>query len=668
MTAKTLDDRDRFGGRSHAMARRAAILSCLALACATPRAARANPWNGKVVLQAFWWDARNDDYPQNWYTYLAKLAPRLRRLGFDGIWIPPPSKGNSGGFSMGYDVFDQYDLGEKDEKGGVATHFGNKDQLLRLVAVAHANGLEVYPDVVLNHTIGGQKDPAAPGDKFKTFRYRGFAGPQAGRWPKNHPDFHPNSGHPCTDGDICEQKWGPDICYRDPDHGGGESGRYMRDQAREWFVWLKKQTGADGFRFDAVKHYPAYVVEDVLFNAMGPGLEYFCVGELIGGKDQLDAWVGATKRRCGTFDVPLRQAFADLVEAGGFFDMGSLPSFQQGDRLKTVPFVNSHDSWHGRFWDSQPGSDLHDDRDGDFRKNGDETLPTIDPDNPRADVAYAGAFAVDGSPMVFYEDLFENFGDDRFRADPERIAARDYVVNLVWAHQKLDFKDGAYRVPFQGSQDLLVIERAGKALIGLNDHGSETLTADVQTSFGANVRLHDYSGSNHDDLTTDGDGRVTVSVPPMSYAVWGRAGISGGFDPPARRTTQEFQLDGDLGDSRPSSLGYGGKITPKGFRTAGSIWAAASTLVKVSVFTDGERRVDLRVTNPDEHGGKSTTSGDRGAVGGATNHDPLRLEFVASREGYHQLRARLADPAEQPTRAWVKVEYEAPAESELIGP
>ena len=49
----------------------------LYLVLLVPGLALGNPWNGKVVLQAFWWDARNDRYPQNWYTYLAKLAPRL---------------------------------------------------------------------------------------------------------------------------------------------------------------------------------------------------------------------------------------------------------------------------------------------------------------------------------------------------------------------------------------------------------------------------------------------------------------------------------------------------------------------------------------------------------------------------------------------------------------
>lgn len=117
-----------------------------------------------------------------------------------------------------------------------------------------------------------------------------------------------------------------------------------------------------------------------------------------------------------------------------------------------------------------------------------ELLPTVNPDDPRTDVAYAAALAVDGSPVVFYEDLFVNFERDpetgkiihEFNADPETIETRDYLINLIWSHQKLNFKDGAYKVPFQGSQDLLVLERSGKALIALNDNGVERLSATVQ--------------------------------------------------------------------------------------------------------------------------------------------------------------------------------------------
>ncbi len=642
------------------------LLSSCVLAILVAGTASANPWNGKVVLQAFWWDAWNAHYPQDWYTYLAKLAPRLRAMGIDGIWIPSPAKGNVGANSMGYDLFDHYDLGDKDQKATVATRFGDKDSLLRLVAVAHANGLEIYPDVVLNHMIGAEEDPAAPANKYKKFRYRGYAGAGRGRWPKDHWNFHPNPDHWCTAGDWCEENFGPDSCFLDHDHGGGGNGRYMRDQARNWFVWLSKQTGVDGYRFDAVKHFPAYVVEDLLFHAKGPRKDYFAVGEFVGGRQQLDEWAHATQNRAGTFDFGLRDALANVVEAGGFFDMGSLPSYQQQNRVKTVPFVNNHDTWRGAHWDSEPGSQTHDDRHGDWRQNGDELAPTVDPDNPRADVAYAAAFAVDGSPMVYYEDLFINSGPDRFEADPATLPVRDYVVNLIWAHQKLNFKDGAYKVRYQGSPDLLVIERSGRALIGLNDHGSEHVAAWVQTDFGPHVRLHDYSGANPDDVETDAHGWVRVSVPPMRYAIWAPAGASGGFDPPARRTVQEFQLADDLGDARPRALGYGGRVVPHAFRTAGAIWAAAGSPVDVRVYTDAERAVELRVDKPDERGRKSRAAGHVLRTGTASADVPLRLVFSADREGYHLLSLRLTDATQSPATAYLKVEYAAPRTSDMF--
>lgn len=638
------------------------LIPLLTLLLASPMV-RANPWNGKVVLQAFWWDCWNENHPQDWYTYLAKLSPCLREMGIDGIWIPSPSKGNAGIGSMGYDIFDHYDLGDKQQKGTLATRFGDKDSLLRLVAVAHANGLEVYPDIVLNHSMGGEKDPNAPGDPYKRFRYIGFSGPEAGRWPKDHWNFHPNPDHECTKGDWCEQLFGPDICYLDGEHGGGKNGRYMRDKAREWFIWFYKQTGADGFRFDAVKHFPAYVVEDLLYNTMGNRIDYFAVGEFVGSKQQLDDWVGQTQGRCGTFDFPLREALTQVIEAGGYFDMGSLPNFQQNNRTKTVPFVNNHDSWRGAYWDSQPGSNKHDDRTGDWRQNEDELILTIDPDNPRADLAYAAAFAVDGSPVVFYEDLFVNYGPQRYKADPYTLQARDYLTNIIWAHQKLDFKDGAYKVRFQNSPDLLIIERSGKALIGLNDHGSNHLSIWVATDFGPHVQLHDYSGANPRDIETNEHGWVKVSVPPMGYAIWGPAGIGGGFSPKKRRTLQEFQLDDDLGDSSGSALRYGGTINADEYRTAGSIWAAPNSIVKIWLYTDGNRDVEILVKKPDENGSKSQTEGTFQKQGKASNQAPLYLEFMTDREGYHQLSAKVVEQNQHPTRAYLKTEYEAPATS-----
>ncbi|QGJ71544.1 Cytoplasmic alpha-amylase [Planctomycetales bacterium 10988] len=624
----------------------------------------ANPWNGKVVLQAYWWDCWNNDHPNDWYTYLAKLSPRLKAMGFDGIWVPSPCKGAAGTNDMGFTPFDYYDLGDKHQKGTTTSRFGTKDSFLRMVAVAHANGLEVYSEVVLNHCGGGDEDPQARNNKHKKFRYRSFLDAQSGRWPKDWWNFHPNDDHNENHGVATGELAGPDICYLDHDHGGGGNGRYMLDQARQWFVWYRKQSDVDGFCFDAVKHFPAFVVEDLLYNAMRDRKDFFAVGEFLGSGQQLDQWVDFTKNRCGTFDFGFRSNLAQVVNDGGFYKMGMLPDSQQSNRLKTVPFINNHDTWRGWFWDSNPGSNKHDDRDGDWRQNKDEEVgPTIDPDNPRADVAYAAAFAVDGSPMVFYEDLFRNFdGDTRYDANPETHPTRKYLENLVWCHQKLNFKNSKYRIPFRGSDDLLVIERAGKAIIGLNDHGTEAQHVTVQTSFGAEVKLHDYSGSTSGDVTTDADGKVHLSVPPMSYAIWGPTGISGGFQPAKRRTTQEFQMDDDLGDSESTSLQYGGKIAADQYRTAGSVWIAKDTPVKVWLYTDGLRRAQLQILKPAADGSKASNQSWQ-VSGPADNHSPLYLEFTADREGYYQLQGKL-DTGEASSLAWLKVEYEAPAESD----
>ena len=61
-----------------------------------------NPWNGKAVLEVFWWNCWNGNYPFDWHTYLAKLAPRIAAMGFDGIWTPPPCKDTNAQNNMGY--------------------------------------------------------------------------------------------------------------------------------------------------------------------------------------------------------------------------------------------------------------------------------------------------------------------------------------------------------------------------------------------------------------------------------------------------------------------------------------------------------------------------------------------------------------------------------------
>jgi alpha-amylase len=421
-----------------------------------------NPWNGKAVLEVFWWNCWNTNYPHDWYTFVAKLAPRIAAMGFDGIWTPPPCKDRPtdntrpASDEMGYTPFDYYDLGQKNQIHTVYTRFGDQDSFLRLVAVAHANGLEVYPDIVLDHCASGDLDPSSPfegtaSEAYTLIQPKGFAGAGTGRWPRNWLDFHANPQHWNGTGDWVASNGGPDFCYqgRCTDSGTGNQNCAARANARAWLTWFVKQTGVDGFRFDDVKGFPPEVVEDLLYNAMGSGLEYFCVGEFVtSAASDVDSWAEATQNRSGTFDYPLRSALADMVAQNGYSDVGNLPSRQQQNRFKTVPFVNNHDNY-----DSQVGS-------------------WMDADNPRTSLAYAVAMTVDGSPQFFYADLFRNVAPWVDSTTADAIPSRPWVENLVWCHQKLALKSGDYFVRYQQSQQLLILERGARAIVAINNDGS----------------------------------------------------------------------------------------------------------------------------------------------------------------------------------------------------
>src|SRR6266480_2984741 len=85
----------------------------------------------------------------SWSEVAAKI-PEIAEAGYSSLWLPPPTKGRSG-YSVGYDVWDPFDLGDKDQRGTVATQYGTKAELLLMVRRAHRFGLRVYFDNITNH-------------------------------------------------------------------------------------------------------------------------------------------------------------------------------------------------------------------------------------------------------------------------------------------------------------------------------------------------------------------------------------------------------------------------------------------------------------------------------------------------------------------------------------
>ena len=753
----------------------------------------------KVIFQAFWWDYWNENYRFGWANYLAELAPRLKAAGFNAIWIPPAMKQANPDY-VGYMPFDNYDLGDKRQKGNghplndrMRTRTGTKDELLRMIAVMHANGIEVIHDVVLNHngdagggvnTFGapspvgsagaGGQDPApnssGTASGFKNFRYVSYNSPaldefqndywtRNGRWAKNASNFYN-----CTSGcnDINSMFWGPDINYdasaigqssNIPTSGSTvingmlrnyynpvQQNNYMQDNARDWLLWLKKQTGSDGWRWDAVKHFAISTQETSIWHSkynatltamQAGGQEMFCVGEWIGDQGSLDAYANSVasstapggvtnEKHTGTFDFGLRGyntsnngGLFQLVRSNGSFNMANLPGEQQGFRYfdypgglrvhRSVNFVNSHDTYRPILTNTGNFSKSLGDNSGwntgsELGGNGQH----IDPREPRLFAAYAAAFAMDGNPLVFFEDLFDiGTTGKRYSHLPQStidLPAKADLINLMQAHQRLAFKDGDYGVPTGSNSpfyqtgsaaDHLVIERVGKAIIGITDafNATSNNSADQQVYCKINdawpigTVLYDYSGAHGiSTVTIPGDRRVLIQTAPVGhtianadghgYSIWAPAPagvtISSVNDlynylatyvqPRATTTQQEWEMANDLGDSHCESLGQGGALPANSTnqRVAGKIYVAANQPITYFVKPElNGSNITVSLWNLDgvklhEISGVTSTS------------NPLTGNFSTNYSGWVTIKVRQTVNTQAAQKCWINVTYTAP--------
>ena len=98
------------------------------------------PAAGEAMLQYF---------NTSWREIESKM-PELAEAGYESLWLPPPTKG-SGGLSVGYDLWDRFDLGSKDQRGSVGTRYGTEADLLSMMRAAHRFGIRVYFDNIMNH-------------------------------------------------------------------------------------------------------------------------------------------------------------------------------------------------------------------------------------------------------------------------------------------------------------------------------------------------------------------------------------------------------------------------------------------------------------------------------------------------------------------------------------
>jgi len=491
-------------------------LAAALLACDTGRAPAG------VLLQGYFVNvpAPTPEHPDVdfWWDHIAKQAKALREAGFTAVWLPPVCKGASGASSVGFDPFDDYDLGSKNQRGTISTRYGSREKLERCVAILRANGLDVYIDLVENHRDGGD---------HKKYRYVDADGkPDGGRFAKNPGDFHcfcpPQA--PSVPGCVPEDPDvpSPEFCFGDDLAPiNGKPFHHCFDGLLASADWMTLALDVQGYRLDDVKGISTQFIPPLLNHGALKGK--FAVGEFFDGNlDSVRHWISDTAGRASAFDFPLRFNFlTSMCNNAGFFDMSQLDhaGLAGVDPFHAVTFVENHDT-------DDPGSS------------------TRSPIVINKAQGYAYILTSEGYPSVFYKD---------YSTDPGSFGMKPIIDNLIFIHERI--ADGATQQRFKNF-DVFAYERLGGAhlLVGLNNNGNIAHPITVDTGFGANVKLHDYTGHSG-DVQTDGNGQVTITIPKntngLGYVCYSRAGIGGPFEVVGHDVTQDYEGTQDL-DIKPA--------------------------------------------------------------------------------------------------------------------
>jgi alpha-amylase len=458
-----------------------------------------------------------------WWDHLAAQAADFRRCGFSAVLLPPVCKSASGAApdADGYGLFDNYDIGSKNQVNARPTRYGDDASLRRLIGVMHACGLDVYVDLVMHQYDGGDNG---------TYRYLGADGETFnGRFPK-HPSCFVGAP-PMVEVDPVADSEG-NFAFGDMvSYIHSTPTNYMLDGAVDAADWLTRTLDVEGYRIDDVKGMAILPVRQVL--TAKSMRARFAVGEyFVGGASALHWWVwnSGMAGRCNVFDFGLHWTIQAMCNNSSRWFMGGLQGagYVAVDPMNAVTFVENHDT------------DLSDGENVVWNKL----------------LGYALILTAEGYPSVYYKD---------YSPDPGCYGLKPSIDNLIWIHENLAF--GPTLTRWGNDPQVYIYERQGYPglLVGLNNDQANSFTRSVQTNFGANVQLHDYSG-HHGDVWTNEQGMVSITVPPndngKSYVCFSRVGYAQGFTMNPRTTTQTFfgAIDLDTGPANNAQVVQVGRI------------------------------------------------------------------------------------------------------------
>ncbi|MGB8955343.1 MAG: alpha-amylase [Tumebacillaceae bacterium] len=477
--------------------------------------------NNGTMFQYFEWYLPNDGL--HW-DRLKNDAANLSSKGITAVWIPPAYKGTTQS-DVGYGAYDLYDLGEFNQKGTVRTKYGTKAQLQAAISSLHANGVQVYGDVVMNHKGGADGTEMVTAVEVdsnnRNLETSGDYTIQS--WTKFDFPGRGNTYSPFKwqwyhfDGTDWDQSRSLSRIYKFRGTGkawdwevDGEYGNYdylmyadidmthpdVINELKNWGVWYQQTLGLDGYRLDAVKHIKFDFMRDWLTNARTKtGKELFTVGEYWKNDvNALNNYITKTNSTMSLFDVPLHYNLQSASNGGGNYDMRSIfnGTLVKTNPVKAVTFVDNHDT--------QPGQAL--------------SSPVANWFKP---LAYSLILTREGGyPDVFYGDYYgiPNNSIPAFKAkiDPLLTARKNYAYGT-----QRDYLDHWDVIGWTREGDSAHVNSGLATVLSDGPGGSKSMY--VGTTKAGQV-WYDITGNRTDTVTIGSNGYGNFPCNGGSVSVW----------------------------------------------------------------------------------------------------------------------------------------------------
>ena len=483
------------------------------------------------MIQFFHWYTPEDSL----WKELKEKAEYLGYLGITSVWLPPASKGELGGMSVGYDNYDLFDLGEFDQKGSVRTKYGTKDEFIEATKALHDRGVQFIVDFVFNHKAGGDESEhiqVVKVDEENRLNY--LSEPY-------EVEAYTKFTFPGRNGAYSDFVWDHQ-CFSgvDYDHRNQESGIFkilseygddweemitdekgnfdflmfcdiefrnpaVRDELLHYATWLHELTYYDGVRLDAVKHIPpSYFKEFLHFLRERIGKDIFAVGEYWapGNLEVLMKYIDATEGTMSLFDSALQHNFHIASNSGSDYDLRKIfeRTLVAEKSELAVTLVDNHDT--------QPLQALEAPVESWFKP-----------------IAYALILLrKDGYPCLFYPDLFGasywDKGEDG--KDYEIFINRvDELENLLYIRK--DHAFGTQRDYFENATSIGWTREgdenhSGCAVVLSNGDGA-TISMEIGTRY-AGRSFHDQLGKIEGEVWINESGWAEFHCAPGSVSVW----------------------------------------------------------------------------------------------------------------------------------------------------